>query len=185
MGRVNLSPARLAVLVALVVGGIAVMLNGFGDEGSAVAGGDTGETTPTVTESPGATSSPSPTRTESPAPQLEPQVDGVPIQVLNGTDATGLAAEVEQLLVGKGYEAALPADDAEEKPVSVTTVYFRTGDDEEQNEANADHLARRFLKGVDAAVRPLNATLDSAVGPKSQLVVLLGQDYAEANPIGG
>ena len=35
----NLSPARLAVLVALVVGGIAVMLNGFGDEGTAVAGG--------------------------------------------------------------------------------------------------------------------------------------------------
>ena len=28
----NLSPARLAVLVALVVGGVAIILNGFGDD---------------------------------------------------------------------------------------------------------------------------------------------------------
>ena len=39
MARVNLSPARLAVLVALVVSGVAITMNGFGDEGTAVADG--------------------------------------------------------------------------------------------------------------------------------------------------
>jgi hypothetical protein len=30
----------------------------------------------------------------------------------------------------------------------------------------------------------LSAALDSSVAPKAELVVLLGTDYAEANPVG-
>jgi hypothetical protein len=63
-------------------------------------------------------------------------------------------------------------------------VYFRTGEDSEQNEVDADHLAARYLKGVEAQVKPLSAALGSDVAPKTQLVVLLGNDYAEANPVG-
>jgi hypothetical protein len=182
MARVNLSPARLAVLVALVVGGIAVMLNGFGDEGTAVAGGgDAVE--PTASGSVSPTESSSPSGTQTPPPELEPQVDGVMIQVLNGTDATGLASQAEQFLLNKGYEAALPAADAAQKGVPDTIVYFRTGDDAEQNEVDAANLAARFLKGVEATVKPLNASLDADVAPKTQVVVVLGQDYADANPV--
>jgi hypothetical protein len=180
MGAVNLSPARLAVLVALVVIGLAVMLNGFGDEGTVIAG----VTSPTPSPSGSPTTTPtegaSPTASESAAAALEPQVEGVVIQVLNGTSETGLAGTVEQFLVGKGYVAGLPAGDADNKPVGTTTVYFRTGDVAEQNEVDAEHLAQRYLKGVEADVRPLNATLSPDIAPKTQLVVIVGTDYAEA-----
>lgn len=183
MTRVNLSPARLAVLVALVVGGIAIILNGFGDDDAVLAGDGTEVVEPTPSESASPSGSASPSASESAAPELEPQVDGVMIQVLNGTAEVGLAAEVEAFLVGKGYVAALPAADAAQKPVETTIVYFRTGEDAEQNEVDADHLAARFLKGVEAQVKPLSAALGSDVAPRTQLVVLLGTDYAEANPV--
>jgi hypothetical protein len=181
---VNLSPARLAVLVALVVGGVAVMLNGFGDDGAVSAGVETDVVSPTASEVAEPTGSASPSATESASPELQPQVDGVMIQVLNGTSEVGLAAEVEEFLVGKGYVASLPAADAAQKPVETTIVYFKAGDDAEQSEVDAQHLAARFLKGVEAEVKPLSAALDSDVAPKTQLVVLLGTDYAEANPVG-
>lgn len=180
----NLSPARLVVLVALVVGGLAVMINGFGDDAAVLAGGGGDSPTPSVAESPEASGSASPTASESAAPELEPQVDGVMIQVLNGTSAVGLAAEVDAFLIEKGYVAALPAADATNKPVDSTIVYFRTGPDAEQNEVDAQHLADRYLKGVEAGVEPLNNAIDSNnVSPKTQLVVLLGEDYATANPV--
>jgi hypothetical protein len=183
MARVNLSPARLAVLVALVVGGIAVMLNGFGDEGTASADGGGEVVEPTTSDPAEVTDSASPSETQTPAPEIEPQVNGVMIQVLNGTDAAGLASQTEQFLVNKGYVAALPAADADQQGVPDTIVYFRTGDDAEQNEVDAVNLADKYLKGVDATVKPLNASLDAAVGPKTQVVVVLGQDYADAHPV--
>ncbi len=184
MARVNLSPARLAVLVALVVAGVAVLLNGFGDDGAVLAGGD-GSPAPTQTDS-GDTgpTGPSPSPTESAEPELEAQVDGVMIQVLNGTNEVGLAAEVQEFLVSKGYVASQEAADAPAKPVESTTVYFRGGQDAAQNEVDAEHLARRFLKGVEAGVESLGESLDASVAPKTQLVVLLGEDYAAANPVG-
>ena len=183
MARVNLSPARLAVLVALIVSGVAITMNGFGDEGTAVADGNGEVVEPTASESVEPTASASPSETQSPAAELEPQVDGVMIQVLNGTDATGLASQAEQFLESKGYVAALPAADAAQKGVPDTIVYFRTGDDAEQNEVDADNLAKKYLKGVEATVKPLNASLDADVAPKTQIVIVLGQDYADANPV--
>lgn len=179
----NLSPARLAVLVALVVGGLAVMINGFGDGAEVLAGASVSPQA-TASESPTPGGEASPTATETAAPELEPQVDGVMIQVLNGTSAVGLAAQVEEFLVSKGYVAALPAADAAQKPVETTIVYFRGGQDAAQNEVDAEHLAKKYLKGVEADVKPLSDALGSDVAPKTQLVVLLGTDYADANPVG-
>jgi LytR cell envelope-related transcriptional attenuator len=183
MARVNLSPARLAILVALVVAGLAVILNGFGDDATVLAG-DTEGTPPTETGTPSPTGSVAPTASETALPDTEAQVDGVMIQVLNGTNAVGLAAEVMEFLEGKGYVAALPPADAAQKPVETTTVYFRGGADADQNEIDAEHLARRFLKEVEPEIEPLSDTLDASVAPRAQLVVLLGNDYAEANPVG-
>ncbi|MGH2539714.1 MAG: LytR C-terminal domain-containing protein [Actinomycetota bacterium] len=176
----NLSPARLAVLVALVVGGLAVLVNGFGGDQAVTAGGSDGSPTQTSDGSTTPTESGSPSPSESPAPQLEPQVEDVVIQVLNGTSETGLAGTVEQFLVGKGYVAGLPAGDLDNKPAGTTIVYFRTGADADQNEVDAEHLAQRFLKGVEADVRPLNATLGPDIAPRTQLVVVVGTDYADA-----
>jgi len=179
---VNLSPARLAVLVALVVGGIAIMMNGFGDQGAAIAEGSD-VVQPTDTESPSPSGSTPPAATETAPPALDAQVDGVLIQVLNGTEMTGLAAEADQFLVGKGYQSFTP-DDLVDKPVPGTIVYFRTGDDAEQNRVDAENLAAKYLKGVTATAKPLNEALDAVVAPRTQLVVVLGEDYATANPVG-
>jgi len=179
---VNLSPARLAVLVALVVVGVAVLLNGFGDD-AVFAGAGSESVQPSGSASPQPGGSPSATPSESAAPDLQPQVDGVTIQVLNGTTAVGLASQVDSFLTGKGYVQALPPGDLANKPAPRTIVYFRGGDDAEQNEVDAQHLATRFLKGVDARVTALNAELGSDVAPRTQLVVVLGTDYSEANPV--
>jgi len=181
---VNLSPGRLAVLVALVVGGVAVMMNGFRDDGATVASG-VGEVETTSTETPGPTDGTSPPPTETTPPPLDPQVENVVVQVLNGTDATGLAGQVDQLLENKGYQMDPVAGDLESKPVLGTTVYFRAEGDPEQNEVDAENLAKKFLKGVDAKVRPLNNALsdEGALDPLAQLVVVLGDDYATAHPV--
>ena len=142
-----MSPARLAVLVALVVGGIAIMMNGFGDDDAVLAGGSTASVEPTGSSGASPTGAASPTSSESPPPELEPQVDGVMIQVLNGTSEVGLASQVEDFLELKGYRAALPAADAPQKPVETTIVYFRTGDDAEQNEVDAGNLASAVPQG--------------------------------------
>lgn len=183
MSRVNLSPGRLAVLVALVVIGVAVMMNGFADDGSTAAGGpsDVVETSPS--ETPRSSDSVTPSADQTTPPPLEPRVDDVMIQVLNGTDAVGLAAQVQELLLDEGYRTAQEAGDALNKPVPDTTVYFRTGPEADQNEADAKNLAKSFLKKIDASVEPLKATLDSQVSPKSMLVVLIGEDYAAAHPV--
>lgn len=178
----NLSPARVAVLVALVVAGVAVMLNGFDDGESAIAAG-TDVASPTGSDVVEPTESTSPSVSQSPEPELEPQVEGVSIQVLNGTEATGLAAEADAFLIGKGYDQGLTPGDLATKPVAGTTVYFRTGPDAEQSRVDAENLAARYLKGVDAKVAPLNDALDAEVAPKTQLVVVLGDDYAAAHPV--
>lgn len=184
MGSVNLSPGRLAVLVALVVGGVAVMMNGFGDDGATLASGPSGVET-TSTETPGPTDGTSAPPTETTPPPLEPQVENVVVQVLNGTDATGLAGQVDLLLEGKGYQMDPEPGDLMSKPVLGTTVYFRAGSDPAQNEVDAENLANKYLKGVDARVRPLNAVLndEGALDPMAQLVVVIGDDYAEAHPV--
>lgn len=179
----NLSPARLVVLVALVVGGLAVLINGFDDD-VVLAGGTGGSPAASPSESPQPSGEASPTASESPAAELEPQTDGVMVQVLNGTDAVGLAAQAEEFLVSKGYVAALPATDATSKPVQTTIVYFRAGPDADQNEVDAQNLADRFLKGIEADVKPLTDSVEpNQIAPKTQLVVLLGEDYADANPV--
>ena len=182
MAFVNLSPGRLAVLVALVVGGIAVMTNGFLDDGATMAAGPSDVVETTTSGSPEPTDGASTSVSETPPPDLEPQVEGVSIQVLNGTNETGLASEVDLLLTGKGYKQGLVPDDLVSKPVPGTTVYFRTGDGAEQNEVDAENLAT-YLKRVETSVRPLNDSLGTVVPAKVDLVVVLGEDYAAAHPV--
>jgi len=177
---VNLSPGRLVVLVALVVGGIAVMMNGFGDGGTTAAA-PTESAGSSASETPGPTDGGSTSTTPPPSP--EPQVEGVVIQVLNGTEATGLASQVDILLTGKGYVQGVAPADYENKPVAGTTVYFRTGDAADQNRVDAERLATKYLKDVEASVKALNDTLVPGIPSKVDLIVVLGEDYADAHPV--
>jgi LytR cell envelope-related transcriptional attenuator len=174
MSPVNLSPARLAVLVALVVGGIAVLLNGFDSTGgTAVAGG--ASPSPTVAVSP-STSSPTTTAEASATPK--PQKKGVSIMVLNGTTTTGLGATVQQMLEDHGYVAAAEAGNAPIVPTSRTVVYFRTGADSDQAKADATFMATEYLH--DADVKPLNADFADVVPADAELAVVVGDDYPGA-----
>ena len=176
MARVNLSPARLIVLVALVVGGVAVLLNGFDTDGDVAAVGGTSPS-PSVVLS----TSPTPTTTPTPtdaANTPEPEVDGVTFVVLNATSAAGLAAEVQQMLEDEGYTKGAEAANAPTTGVAKTTVYFRGGADAAQNESNATNMAEEFLDGAE--VKLLGAEFESAVPEDTQLVVVIGADYPGA-----
>ena len=172
------------MLVALVVGGIAIILNGFGGDDAVLAGDGTEVVEPSPSESASPSGSAvglgerercagaraSGRRRDDPGPQRHRR---------GGARRRGRGVPRRE-----GLRRALPAADAAQKPVETTIVYFRTGEDAEQNEVDADHLAGRYLKGVEAQVKLLSAALGSDVAPKTQLVVLLGNDYAEANPVG-
>ncbi len=174
MSPVNLSPARLAVLVALVVGGIAVLLNGFDNSGgTAVAGGTS--PSPTAAVSPTAAS---PTANGGANATPKPQKEGVNIMVLNGTNTTGLGAQVQEFLVGKGYVAPVDAADAPTKPISRTTVYFRGGQDADQAKSDATYMATKYLH--DAEVKVLGADFQDSVPADAELTVVVGTDYPGA-----
>jgi hypothetical protein len=177
MARVNLSPARLIVLVALVVGGVAVLLNGFGTDGDVAAVGGT-------SPSPSLALSTSPTTTTSPSPSTatntpKPEIEGVTFGVLNATATAGLAAEVQQMLETEGYAKGPEAANAPTTGVAKTTVYFRGGADAAQNESNATKMAEEFLDGAE--VKLLGAEYESSVPEDTQLVVVIGADYPGAS----
>jgi hypothetical protein len=163
----NLGIARIAIVLALVVGGVAVLANGFTDEGEAAAPPDSSPTTtPTST----------PTPSESPTQDIEPNQEGVLVQVLNGTAVPGLAGDFQLLLEEENYLRAGDPTDAPNKPVVDSVVYFRRDQDAAQNRADAELLSETYLGGV--SVEPLPAEIAEVVDPAADVVVLLGEDQA-------
>jgi hypothetical protein len=173
---VNSGTWRIVIIVALVVTGVAVLANGFADQGAAVAQTapsglptSTGSAAPTQTDTP--TDEPTPTETP------EPETRGVLIKVFNGTDATGLAGEVQVLLEGDGYVAPEDAADAPIKGVKRTIVDYRGGDNEEQGRANAQYVSKTYFNN-DARVEVLSAAYEDEVTNPVQLAIVVGEDYA-------
>jgi hypothetical protein len=166
---VNPGIARLAIVVALVIGGVAVLANGFSDD--AVVAQPDGSPSPTPSESP----------TPSPSPQasIVPNQEGVLVQVLNGTSRAGYAADFQEMLIDVGgYLAAGDPGDSPDKPIVDSIVYFRADNDKAQNEADAQLLSDEYLSGV--SVERLPADLADAVDPAADVIVVLGEDQAGA-----
>jgi LytR cell envelope-related transcriptional attenuator len=173
MGRVNLGTARIVIILALAVGGIAVLANGFASVAvvtppSGAAGSDT------ASPSSSPSSSPSKPPKETPSPQIE----GVKIAVFNGTNEPGLAAQVQQLLEADGYVAAQDPADADTKPVPKTVVYFRGGADAAQNRSNARYIADTYFDGARVAL--LDPDLAVNIADSAQQVIIVGVDYSGA-----
>lgn len=163
----NPGVARLAIVLALVIGGVAVLANGFSDDGAVAQ--------PDRSTSPSPTESPSPTR--SPQPSIVGQQEGVLVQVLNGTSRAGYAADFQDMLIEVGgYLAAGDPGDAPNKPIVDSIVYFRGDDNKAQNEADAQLLSDEYLGGVP--VQRLPADLADAVEAAADVVVVLGEDQA-------
>jgi hypothetical protein len=164
---VNPGVARLAIVVALVVGGIAVLANGF--SGAETPTPRTDETTPPPT-----TESPTPTKTPG-NDELVPQPKGeVLVQVLNGTNTAGFAGDFQLLLEDEGYLRAGEPADAPEKPILDTVVFFRRDDSQAQHRVDARALSDEYLGG--SAVEPMPPEIEDVVNPAADVVVLLGED---------
>jgi hypothetical protein len=165
---VNPGISRLVIVVALVIGGVALLANGFSD-GETVAA-PRGSSSPSPSESPSPSSSPS--------QSIVPNQDGVLVQVLNGTSKAGYAGDFQILLEQEGYLRAGEPADAPDKPVVDSVVYFRKDDNRAQNEADAQLLSKTYLGNVP--VKPLPADLADLVSESADVVVVLGEDQAGA-----
>ncbi|HEX2025795.1 MAG TPA: LytR C-terminal domain-containing protein [Actinomycetota bacterium] len=88
------------------------------------------------------------------------------IQVLNGTDVSGLAAETQAMLEEEGYRVP-SVSDAPDKPVERTTItYIR------EFRADAEALQQQFFP---------DAQLESAApDADADITITLGVDYAES-----
>lgn len=161
--------ARLAIVIALVIGGVAVLANGFDDEGVAAP------PEPTTSQSPTGTPSPTP----SPEASIVPNQKGVLVQVLNGTSQAGYAADFQEMLVDVGeYLPAGDAGDAPDKPIVDSIVYFRADGNRAQNEADAQLLSDEFLGGVPVQRLPAELADSGAIALAADVVVVLGEDQA-------
>jgi hypothetical protein len=169
----NLSTGRVLIIVALIVAGLAVLANGFADEGTAAA-------SPSGSPSGGASSPPattgSPTTTTPPTQTPAPQKTGVLFMALNGTDVPGAGAAAQELLIAAGYKKVQEAANAPTSGVKKTTVYYRP-DDTGQNQSDANYVARKYFNG--ALVKELDTDIKSAVPDSADLVVVVGDDYAQ------
>jgi LytR cell envelope-related transcriptional attenuator len=179
MPGVNIGTARIVIIVALVVAGVAILWNGFGDAGSGALPDGGGGATTGATGSTGPTGSVSPSDSSSPTPQdtPSPQIEGVTVQVFNGTNETGLAAEVQQSLQNDGYSAPADPGNVPSAPVAQTVVYFRGGADRAQNRSDATYLAETYFPS--AKVKVLSEDV-ADVDPSVNVVVILGVDYLES-----
>ena len=165
----NPGVTRLAIVVALVVGGIAVLANGFSEDAS-------GAEPPSPSVSPSASESPSPST--SPEEKVSPAQEGVLVQVLNGTFTPGLAGDFQILLENEGYLSAGDPGDAPDKPIVDSVVYFRGDQKAAQNRADAQLLSENYLDG--ATVQRLPAELKDQTNEAADVIVVLGEDAADA-----
>lgn len=164
----NPGVARLAIVVALVIGGTAVLANGFSDDVTAAVPSGSPSTSPSASASP----------TQSPQQTIVPNKDGVLVQVLNGTTTPGRAGDFQILLEDEGYLKAGEPSDAPDKPVIDSVVYFRRDGNAAQNRADARLLSDTYLGGV--AVEPLPAAYEdpSVTDEAADVIVVLGEDQA-------
>jgi LytR cell envelope-related transcriptional attenuator len=168
---VNPGIARLAIVLALVIGGVAVLANGFTDEGAAAPPDGSTSTSPT--------GSPSPSK--SPQTSIVPNQEGVLVQVLNGTSRAGYAATFQQMLVDLGdYLEAGDPGDAPDKPIVDSIVYYRADEDRRQNQADAGLLSETYLGGAPVERLPQDLADSDVVDPAADVVVVLGEDQAGA-----
>lgn len=155
---------RAGLIVAAVILSLFVLTKAFPNDTAA----DVTEPTPNQTVSP-PPASPPPDEEPPPAEDVPDRVAKVTVQVLNGTDETGLAASVAQDLNRIGYK--VDPDDTEavansRRPYDRTTIFFRK-DSRLEAAALRDAIFQR-------------ATLERRAGNLSgdfRVTIVLGADF--------
>jgi hypothetical protein len=163
---------RAALVVGAVVLGVFVLTKAFPEGGTEARVGappaaTTPAPTPPITDTPPATVPPT---TPGPTPPATPvSLEGVTVQVLNGTNEDGLAAGTAQDLEQLGVEITSVGNAARTYPI--TTLFFRPSD----SEPIAQTLAQTQFPG--AKLEPATNNLE----PDVQVTVVLGEDFAAQN----
>ena len=172
------SPTRFLIIGVLAVAGILVLANAF-DVGTTRAATPA---TPAVAE----TNPPKPDKTKEPKPEetATPEeetgtLDGVRIQVFNGTSTTGLAAEVQDTLdkAGDPVLAGEPGNANENQ--SETIVYYR----DKSDRANAEYIAKRYFDGAPvepmSRIPPVNVGgVTTEISKEVEVAIVVGEDYS-------
>ena len=163
---------RAGLVVAAVVLGVFVLTRAF-PEGETDARTQTpGSATPSPTDatvSPPATVAPTTSPGQAQSPAAPVSLDGVTVQVLNGTNEDGLAASTAQTLEQLGVEILGVGNAARTYPI--TTLFFRPSD----SQPIAEAIAQAQFPG--AKLEPATNNLE----PDVQVTVVLGDDYAAQN----
>jgi hypothetical protein len=163
---VTTSTIRFAIIVALIVGGVAVINSAFPDTSSSAGSIPDGGPVPTVT------TTPSPSASKTPKPSASPTVVGVKVAVFNGTSVSGLAGDVADDLQKEYGMVPVQVDNAP-SPVAETTIYYRTPKDQ----VEAEFIATDYFKDLDPQVVRLESGTD--VDRDVQVAIYLGNDYAQ------
>ena len=162
---------RAGLVVAAVVLGIFVLSKAFPTggqvaDGSQEPGAGIEEEAPAETPPEEEEEAPPPEE-EEPAPERSPDVEGVALQVQNGTGVTGLAAATSEDLESLGYSIDSVGNAA--RSYEETTLFFRGG-----SRPEARHLRDTFFKGR-AQLERMQAEQNGNI----RIVVVLGQDFAD------
>lgn len=158
---------RAGLVIAAVVLGIVVLSKAFpsADTGGETPQGQPSPVIPTTAPPESPTAGPSP---DVPSPEESPEVAGVAIQVQNGTNETGFAAESAEQLEGLGYVVESVGNAA--RNYEQSTLFFRR-----DSRAEAEHLNATFFGGTAAMER-----IQGDQNPDIRIIVVLGLDFVGA-----
>ena len=171
------SPTRFLIIGVLAVAGILVLANAF-DVGITRAAAPA---SPAVTETkpPKADETNEPKPEETASPEETGTLDGVRIQVFNGTSTTGLAAEVQDTLdkAGDPVLAGEPGNANENQ--SETIVYYQ----DKSDRANAEYIAKRYFDGAPveqmSRIPPVNVGgVTTEISKEVEVAIVVGEDYS-------
>ncbi len=161
------STLRGIILAAAVIVGFVGLTKAFPSRSATFRPAPEAKPTPSV--EPSASPSRSTASSPSPAPSASARVEGVVVQVLNGSGVDFLAATVSDRLKEAGYSVKPPGN-ANHTPSTI--VYFQAGFKPE-----ADALEHQFFP--NASVKPAT----QAAASDADITVILGED-AGASPSG-
>jgi hypothetical protein len=151
---------RFVLVVAALALGVFVLSKAFptGEEATPIA--------PSEAASPAAETTPPPEVTTEPEAPVTHEPSEIALQVLNGTDVAGLAADAADILETDGYDVRT-VDDAPSKPYEVTEIFFKRA-----FEADAAAMRDQYFPGAELQ--------DTAPDAQVSITVILGEDYATA-----
>jgi hypothetical protein len=159
---------RAVLVIAAVVLGVFVLSRAFPTGGEAII-----PTTPDQAPTSPAPTSPAPTGDQGGGdggggagqPEAHDPSE-IRLQILNGTDVSGLAADTQVTLEEQGYRV-VTVGDAQDKPVERTTISFK-------RDYRADARVLRDQLFADAQLETAAPDADA------HITITLGTDYAES-----